>query len=62
MNELKCNREGNLLYTLQHCGWRKDEELFKNLITIKFEFDGVSILEQEEIINRVRKIINEYFG
>lgn len=33
------HREGNLLYTLKHAGWRKGKETFENKTMVRVEGD-----------------------
>lgn len=33
-------REGNLLYTLKHAGWRKGQEQFQNETTVRIDGDN----------------------
>ena len=56
MDEWK--REGGLLYTLMHHGWKQGQEVFRNRVTLLFQFDRtVSEEEQEEAISAVLAVL-----
>ncbi len=42
------NRDGDLLYTLEHAGWRKGEEQFRNRLTVRVEAAPGSTETKEE--------------
>lgn len=55
----KWNRDGNLIYSLTHAGWKRGKELMTNDITISIQsYSSESKKEAEEITALIYNLLN----